>query len=107
MDGKARLKVRLYLATVFDMYALIVHYICHGYFRHPERFAAIYEDMIRSLLEYPNVIEVWRSRNSWGNGCLRDEYGDSLTYVIDKLIEDIEVARSDRASVTTENCESP
>lgn len=102
VDANTRLRVRLYLSTVFDMYSLIVHYINHGYFQHTERFAAIYEGMIRSLLVYPLVIEVWRSKDSWGKGRLRDEYGDGLTYVVDKLIEEIEDSRSGRRSVSAE-----
>lgn len=89
-DPIVRLKVRLYISTVLDMYALIIHYIQHGYFTHVEHFAIIYEGMIKSLFRYSHMREVWRDKDAWGKGCLRDEYGGVLKYTVDKVIEEIE-----------------
>lgn len=89
IEPKIRFKLRLFLSTIFDMYALICYYLRHGYFSRAEEFAAIYENMIKSFLEYPYVIDVWLSRDLWGKGCLRDEYDASFVYVIDNLIEEI------------------
>jgi len=90
LNDKIKLKVRLFIATVLDMYALVLHYINHGYFIHAQHFAAIYENMIKSLFRYPHICEVWKSRDVWGKGCLRDEYGESLVYVVDEVIKEIE-----------------
>lgn len=92
----AKLKVRLYVATVLDMYAVIVHYINHGYFQHIEKFASIYEEMIKSFLRHPRMAEVWHSRDVWGMGCLRDEYGVALSDVVNNLIEEVEVEKTKR-----------
>lgn len=92
-EPSQRLRLRLYLATVLDMYALIVHLIRSGYFSRTEEFASIYEDMIRSLFEYPVVIEVWRSKGDWGHGCLMAEYGDGFSAVVESIIRDIAVDR--------------
>lgn len=89
IDSVKRLKLRLYVSTVLDMYALILHYINHGYFIHTDRFAAIYEEMIKSFFRYPHISDVWKSRDKWGQGCLKDEYGETLVDVIEKVIVEI------------------
>lgn len=89
IDETIKLKVRFYISTVLDMYALILHYINHGYFDNIQRFSVIYECMIKSFFRYPHMCEIWYSRDTWGNGCLREEYGESLKFVVDKIIEEI------------------
>lgn len=95
IDSVKRLKLRLYVSTVLDMYALILHYINHGYFLHIDRFAAIYEGMIKSFFRYPHISDVWNNRDKWGQGCLKDEYGEPLVDVIEKVIAEIN-AEQDR-----------
>jgi len=90
IDSIMKFKIRMYVATVLDMYTLIIYFINHGYYTHSKEFAAIYEQMIKSFFRYPFMIEVWKSRDVWGKGCLRDEYGESLVYVVDEVIKEIE-----------------
>ena len=90
VDSIMKLKVRMYVATVLDMYTLIIYFINHGYYTHSKEFAVIYEQMIKSFFRYPFMIEVWKSRDIWGKGCIRDEYGESLVYVVDEVIKEIE-----------------
>lgn len=89
LDAPIKLKVRLYSSTVLDMYAMIIHFINHGYYTHLPKFASIYEEMIKSFFRYPHIIDMWYSKDEWGMGCLKDEYGMPLTDVIDRVIEEI------------------
>lgn len=95
VDSVKRLKLHLYVSTVLDMYAMILHYINHGYFFHVDRFAEIYEEMIKSFFRYPHIRDVWDSKDEWGVGCLKDEYGATLADVVERVIEEIK----------TEQCE--
>ena len=95
VDSVKRLKLRLYVSTVLDMYVLILHYINHGYFPHIERFAEIYEEMIKSFFRYSHTRDVWHSKDSWGAGCLKNEYGANLVDMVERVIEEIK----------TEQCE--
>jgi hypothetical protein len=94
IDQTTGLKLRLYLATLLDVYAVIVHYIHCGYFSHAEEFAVIYEGMIKSLFKHPYVIDAWRGGPVWGEGRLQDEYGKSLTHVINGVISEVLAERS-------------
>lgn len=94
LTSSQRVRLRLYLATVFDMYSLIIYYLTHGYFREPAHFAGIYEEMLRSLLRHGHVVEVWSARDCWGPGALCDEYGAVLTTVVNELISELKSSGS-------------
>lgn len=92
LNSKDRLKLRLYLSTFIDLYILIIRYVRYGYFdRDTEiELAVVFENMTKSLFQYPYMVDVWRTTDKYGKGCLRDEYSGTTLYVVDNIVSEIE-----------------
>jgi hypothetical protein len=92
LNEKEKLRVRLYLSTFIDAYVLIIRYVRYGYFdkKNERELAQVFENMIKALFEYPYIIEIWRSKDKYGKGCLRDEYSGTILRVVDNVIQVIE-----------------
>ncbi len=84
LTGAERLIVRLYFESLLEEFAMIIHYIRRGYFRHTVEFAQVYERMIDSLFDYPFFQAVWLDQSDrWGCGRVRDAFGQDLVRVVD------------------------
>lgn len=92
LSEKERLKIRLYLSTFIDAYILIIRYVRYGYFdrKTEKELAKVFENMIKTLFEYPYMIDIWRSKDKFGKGCLKEEYSGTILRVVDNVIEEIE-----------------
>jgi hypothetical protein len=83
-----RIRLRLFVASLLQMYSLIIHYIRRGYFRRDVRFAQVYETHLRSLLAISSVRALWCAEGAWGPGKLRDELGLDVQTIIDAIVGD-------------------
>lgn len=89
LDEAAKLKLRLFLTTLLDIYILIIRYIRRGYFGSTDQVAEIHENILKSMFKYSYFIEIWETRDVFGKGCLREEYDEDTVYVINNLISEI------------------
>jgi hypothetical protein len=88
LPQRDRLLLRLFLESVLEEMAMIVHYIRRGYFRHTFEFARVYQGMIASLFRYPYFSTIWKAESTeWGPGRVRDAFGIDLIMLIDTLLE--------------------
>jgi len=100
LNEKEKLKIRLFLSTFIDAYILIVRYVRYGYFdrKTEKELAKVFENMIKTLFEYPHMVDIWQSKDKYGKGCLRDEYSGTILRVVDNVIQEIETEVSESKS---------
>ena len=97
LSEKEKLKLRFFLSTFIDAYILIIRYVRYGYFdrKTEKELARVFETMIKNLFKYPYMIDVWRSTDKYGKGCLRDEYSGTILRVVDNIIQEIETEKTE------------
>ena len=88
LSATHKLKLELYLYSLFDVYLYAFYLLRCGYLDNKKLVYKIFRNMLAKTMAMPHVIEIWEQEVN-GSKLFQNEYPTYLVEIIDDVVQDI------------------